>query len=59
MERESFADDEAETGRALERLAPFTKDMDVGGGPAAAYVCSGGTCLRPVSSAAELLDSLR
>jgi len=50
--------DRAETGRVLERLAPFTKDMDVGGGVPAAYVCSGGTCLRPVSSAAELLDLL-
>jgi len=50
--------DRAETGRVIERLAPFTKDMDVGGGHAAAYVCSGGTCLRPVSSVAELLDLL-
>jgi uncharacterized protein YyaL (SSP411 family) len=45
--------------RTLERLAPFTKGMGVGGGWAAAYVCSSGTCRRPVSSAAELLDSLR
>jgi len=44
--------------RTLARVAPFTKDMDVSGGRAAAYVCSGGTCLRPVSSAVELLDSL-
>jgi uncharacterized protein YyaL (SSP411 family) len=51
--------DRTEPGQVLERLAPFTKDMDVGGGRAAAYVCSGGTCHRPVSSAAELLDSLR
>ncbi|MBE0711143.1 MAG: thioredoxin domain-containing protein, partial [Candidatus Aminicenantes bacterium] len=50
--------DRTEPGQVLERLAPFTKDMDVGGGRAAAYVCSGGTCHRPVSSAAELLDSL-
>jgi hypothetical protein len=44
--------------RVLERLAPFTKDMDVGGARAAAYVCSGGACHRPVLSAAELLDLL-
>ena len=51
--------DRAEAGQALECLAPFTKDMGVGGGRAAAYVCSSGTCRRPISSAAELLDSLR
>jgi hypothetical protein len=50
--------DKAMTRRVIERLAPFTKDMDVGGGRAAAYVCSGGACLRPVSSAAELLELL-
>ena len=51
--------DEPETAGRLERLAPFTKDMGVGDGRAAAYICSDGTCLRPVMSAAELLDSLR
>jgi uncharacterized protein YyaL (SSP411 family) len=50
---------ESETAGRLERLAPFTKEMGVGGGHAAAYVCSGGACLRPVSSAAELFDCLR
>ena len=50
--------DRVETGRIIERLALYSKDMDVGGGRAAAYVCSGGTCHRPVSSAAELLDLL-
>jgi hypothetical protein len=45
---------EGVTAGKLERLAPFTKDMDAGGGVAAAYVCSGGACLRPVTSAAEL-----
>jgi hypothetical protein len=50
--------DRVETGRIVERLAPYSKDMDAGGGRAAAYVCSGGTCHRPVSSAAELLDLL-
>ena len=50
--------DEPGTAGKLGHLAPFTKDMGVGGGRAAAYVCSGGTCHRPVSSAAELLDSL-
>jgi hypothetical protein len=47
------------TAGRLERLAPFTKDMDVGGGPAAAYVCSGGACLRPVTSAAGLRKALK
>ena len=51
--------DKAEAAGAVERLAPFTKGMDAGGGPAAAYVCSEGACLRPVSSAADLMESLR
>ena len=50
--------DQPEAAAAVERLAPFTKDMDAGGGRAAAYVCSEGACLRPVSSAAELVESL-
>ena len=47
--------DEPGTARALEGLAPFTKDMGEVEGRAAAYVCSGGRCLRPVMNAAELL----
>ncbi len=53
--------DDDETAGSVERLAPWTKTMDAGagGGRAAAYVCSGGACLRPVASAAELLASLQ
>jgi hypothetical protein len=43
------------TAEKLARLAPFTKDMDAGGGVAAAHVCSAGACLRPAASA----DGLR
>ncbi len=51
--------DEPATADKLARLAPFTKDMDAGGGVAAAHVCSAGACLRPVESAAELLAILK
>jgi uncharacterized protein YyaL (SSP411 family) len=51
--------DEPEMAGRLERLAPFTKNMDAGGGVAAAHVCSGGACLRPVTTAAGLLNALR
>ncbi len=51
--------DAGETAAAIERLAPFTKEMNAGGGAAAAHVCSGGACLRPKLSAAELLEVLR
>jgi len=51
--------DKADEARAIERLAPFTRDMDAGGGAAAAYICSGGACLRPTSSAAGLADALK
>ncbi len=50
--------DEPRAAEAIERLAPFTKDMDAGGGVAAAYVCSNGACLRPVTSAAGLRELL-
>ncbi len=42
----------------LARLAPFTKGMDAGGGAAAAYLCSGGRCLRPVATPSELIGSV-
>jgi uncharacterized protein YyaL (SSP411 family) len=45
--------------KRLERLCPFIKGMDAGGGRAAAYVCSSGACLRPVTSAAGLRDALK
>jgi hypothetical protein len=51
--------DNAAAARMIERLAPFTKDMEAGGGRAAAYVCSGGACLRPLTSATDLLEVLR
>jgi uncharacterized protein YyaL (SSP411 family) len=50
--------DRAGVARAVERLAPFTKDMKAGDGPAA-YVCSGGACLSPVASASGLVEALR
>ena len=50
--------DDPEAVRALAKLAPFTADMGTGGA-AAAYVCADGACLRPVTSAAELVEALR
>jgi len=52
-------EDEPAAAQTLERLVPFTKGMDAGGGPAAAYVCSRGACLRPVRSPAELREALK
>ncbi len=51
--------DKTDEAQAIERLAPFTRNMDAGGAVAAAYVCSGGACLRPVSSEAGLADALK
>jgi len=48
--------------RRLERLADYVTDMDTEDGKAAAYVCRGHSCERPVTSADEmvrLLKSLR
>jgi hypothetical protein len=42
----------------IEKIAPFTKDMIEVNGRAAAYVCSNGRCLRPVTTAEELLQIL-
>ena len=50
--------DDPAAALAIERIAPFTKDMQEVDGRAAAYVCSGGRCLRPVSTPAELLKAL-
>ena len=50
--------DEPQTARTLEGLAPFTKDMGGIDGRAAAYVCTGGRCLRPVSEPSEVLKLL-
>jgi hypothetical protein len=42
----------------IEKIAPFTKDMVEVNGRAAAYVCSNGRCLRPVTTAEKLLQIL-
>jgi uncharacterized protein YyaL (SSP411 family) len=42
----------------IEKLAPFTKGMREVDGGAAAYVCTGGRCLRPVTTAEELVQVL-
>ncbi len=43
----------------IEKFAPFTKDMREVDGAAAAYVCAGGRCLKPVVAAEELDRILR
>lgn len=42
----------------IEKLAPFTKEIKEIDGGAAAYVCVGGRCLRPVTTAEELIRAL-
>jgi len=42
----------------IEKVAPFTKEMVEVNGRAAAYVCSNGRCLRPVTTAEGLLQIL-
>jgi uncharacterized protein YyaL (SSP411 family) len=42
----------------IEKISPFTKDMVEVNGRAAAYVCSNGRCLRPVTTAEKLLQIL-
>ena len=43
----------------IEKIAPFTKDMREVDGAAAAYVCAGGRCLKPVVTAEGLDRILR
>jgi uncharacterized protein YyaL (SSP411 family) len=45
---------EGETAPEIAKIAPFTKGMDAIGGRAAAYVCSGFSCKRPVTDPKEL-----
>jgi len=42
----------------IEKIAPFTKEMVEVNGQAAAYVCSNGRCLKPVTTAERLLQIL-
>ena len=41
-------------GERVAQLAPFSREMTPVGGTPAAYVCSGGTCQRPLSDPAQL-----
>jgi uncharacterized protein YyaL (SSP411 family) len=45
---------EGETAPEIAKIAPFTKGMGAIGGRAAAYVCSGFSCKRPVTDPKEL-----
>jgi len=46
---------EADAAAGIEALAPFTRDMKEVDGCPAAYVCTAGRCLRPVTTPADLL----
>ncbi|NYT07075.1 MAG: thioredoxin domain-containing protein [Methanomicrobiales archaeon] len=47
-----------ENREELSRLAPFTAVMDAPAGTSRAYACIRHTCLRPVTTAEELLDEV-
>jgi len=49
---------EADAAARIEALAPFTRDMKEVDGSPAAYVCTAGRCLRPVTTPADLLKLL-
>jgi uncharacterized protein YyaL (SSP411 family) len=49
---------EEETEPEIVKIAPFTREMRAVGGRAAAYVCSGFSCKRPVTDPKELAASL-
>jgi uncharacterized protein YyaL (SSP411 family) len=43
---------------AIARLAPFTAAQRALGGRATAYVCQAGSCQRPTTDIAEMLNAL-
>ncbi|MCL7960196.1 MAG: hypothetical protein M8861_08395 [marine benthic group bacterium] len=47
-----------DAGKTIAELAPFTGSFDLLDGHAAAYLCSGFACERPVSDPAALRDLL-
>ncbi len=49
----------ADIAARIEKLAPFTREMKGVDGSPAAYVCTHGRCLRPVTSPGDLLDLVR
>jgi uncharacterized protein len=52
------ANETAGTAARIEALAPFTRDMKEVDGSSAAYVCTAGRCLRPVTTPTDLLKLL-
>jgi uncharacterized protein YyaL (SSP411 family) len=50
---------EGEEGAAIAAIAPFTREMGAIGGRAAAYVCAGFSCRRPVTDPEELAALLK